>query len=339
LNNIIWRPSILGADAGRYNPSHNIDIARSFTIPVDSENLVSIESFQDLNFSIGELQAHRRDGVNTVMVPWNPQFLDTQNNIVVESIEAALHRSAVPIFTGNRSASSIDYINLKGVKTWNPDFPYYMNTLVLFNGELHVATGSGLPVPFTPSASLSNVALDTHFTEGLQLEVIRDYIGTILSAGISRRQEREPTLNFHQRTYENLQMAISSGLPVSIGNLRFTEFQHATSYHQTMLQAFSAQEVRRNVGMIGWVIFTLALFFASTIVLVRGLYNTGPVVAISTAILDQTGFDILAILSLRVVRTDEDPPSWLVTLALSCAVGLVPLVIIGLFMLNGINIL
>jgi len=339
LANVVWRPSILGADPGRYNPSDNINIARSFTIPVDSNNLATLEEFEDLNFYIGELQAHRRNGVNTVILPWSPQFLDNQQNIVVESLNTELHRHSVPVITGTRAASSVDYLSLAGVKEWDPNFPYYMNTLVMFNGELHVATGGGLPVPFTPSATVFGVALDTLFMEGLQLEVIRDYVGNILRAEVSRRQEREPTLNFHRRTYEHLRMAISSGLPVSIGNRAFSEFQYAIGYHGTMINAFNLQAVRRNVGMIGWFISILALFFGTSIVLVRGLFRAGPISAMSTAMLDWSGIDILALLTLRVVRTDEDPPGWLTTIALASAVTLIPLVIIGLFAANGISIL
>ena len=339
ISNIIWRPSILGADPGRYNPSANIDIARSFTIPVDSNNLATLEEFEDLNFYVGELQAHRRNGVNTVILPWSPQFLDSQQNIVVESLNTELHHHSVPIITGTRAASSVDYLSLAGVKDWDPDFPYYMNTLVMFNGELHVATGGGLPVPFTPSAPLFGVALDTLFMEGLQLEVIRDYVGNILRAGVSRRQEREPTLNFHRRTYENLRMAISSGLPVSIGDRAFSEFQYAIGYHGTMLQAFNIQAVRRNVGMIGWTVVILALFFGTSIILVRGLFRAGPVSAMSTALLEFSGIDILAILTLRVVRTDEDPPGWLLTIVLASAVIFIPLGIIGLFAARGVSIL
>jgi len=339
LNNVIWRPSILGADPGRYNPSHNIDIARSFTIPVDSENLVTLEEFQDLNFYVGELQAHRRNGVNTIVVPWSPQFLDTQHNIAVESLTNALHNASVPVFTGTRAASAVDYLSVNGIKEWDPDFPYYMNTLVMFNGELHVVTGNGLPVPFTPSATVFGVALKTSFLEGLRLEVIRDYVGAIIRAQVSNRQEREPTLNFHRRTYENLRIAISSGLPVSIGNLAFVEFQHAMSYHEVMIRTFNLQEVRRNIGMIGWTIVILALFFSTAIILVRSLSKVGLVTTISMAFLDHTGFDILAILTLRVVRTGEEPPGWLATIFLASAVGFIPLVIIGLFAGNGISIL
>jgi hypothetical protein len=339
LSNVVWNPKVLGADPSRYNPSHNIDIARSFTIPVNSENLAVLEEFEDLDFSVGGLQAHRRKGVNTVMIPWSPEFLDDQHNPLVESITAALYNTSVPVFTGTRSASAVDYMSVGEIKDWDPDFPYYMNTLVMFNGEMHVATGSGLPVPFTPSATLLSVALETDFLEGLQLEVIRDYIGNITSAKISNRQEREPQLSFHRRNYENLRMAISSGLPVSLGNRMYAEFQYATGYHDTMLRAFNLQDVRRNVGMMGWVVVTIALFFSVSIVLVRGLYRAGPIQVVSTALLDFTGFDILAILTLRVIRTGEDPPGWLPTVALASAVCAIPLVIIGLFAANGISIL
>jgi len=338
-SSIVWRPRILGADPGRYNPSHNINIARSFTIPIDSDNLATLEEFEDLNFSIGELQAHRRNGLNTVIIPWSPQFLDNQQNPLVESITSALHNASVPVFTGTRAASAVDYMNIEGIKDWDPDFPYYMNTLVMFNGELHVATGSGLPVPFTPSATLFGVALEAVFLEGLQLEVIRDYVGNVINAQVSSRQNREPQLSFHRRTYEHLRMAISSGLPVSLGNAAFVEFQHARGYHQTMIQSFAMQDIRRNIGMIGWIVIALSLFFATAIVSVRGLYRAGPVQSISLSFQEWTGFDILAILTLRVIRAGTDPPSWLQTIALASAVGMIPLILIGLLAVNGISIL
>jgi hypothetical protein len=273
------------------------------------------------------------------MIPWSPQFLDGQQNILVEAIDTALFNASVPVFTGTRAASAVDYLSVNGVKEWDPDFPYYINTLVMFNGELHVATGNGLPVPFTPSSTLFDVALDTLFLEGIRLEVIRDYVGNVIRAQMSSQQEREPTLNFHRRNYENLRMAISSGLPVSVGNRDFVEFQHVIGYHRMMAQAFNLQDVRRNIGAIGWFVVILSLFFSTTIILVRGLFRAGPVTAISTAFLEWTRWDILALLTLRVVRTGEDPPSWLVTIALASAVGFIPLVIIGLFAVNGIGIL
>jgi hypothetical protein len=337
---IVWARSILGANPRFYNPQNNIHLLQTDMLPHDSVNLVPLEDMGVVTFTLGELTARRgNDGDVTVLVPFSPSMLDPNNRFVMEGLRDALEQTSVPIVVGDSVFSSSSFLNTEGVAGFDPDFPHYDNTLVVINGELFVVTGDNI-TPFSMTSIVNNVAITSQLDEGLSFQVMRNAVGTVIHAALNGRQDREPRLTWGQRNYAVLGLAIPVGNISDFGVFRPMEVGHFHEISRGLLNSFSIIRTQSRIGMMVWVAIILGMAMGVFMLLARVFWRADFARSWLESISRASGIDVLAIMSLTVVRvTDDEPQSWLKVILIASTVAIAPAFIVFLTQAMGVPLL
>ena len=338
-NEIEWSRRILGADPRYYNPENNIHLLTTSMIPFDSANLLTASELGTRDFLLGDLVAHQNnDGTTTVKVPFTSNMLDVNGTLNHQELLSALRDNGVPIVVGNNIYSSSDFMNVSGLATYDPEFTGYDGTLVFIGDKIYVVIGNEL-IPLNIASLVNDVAVIAELDPDLLFLTVRNTMGEVIHAMLHGTQNVAPRLTFTQRNYNVLKMAIPVGNLDNYRSFGPSEVNHFHEHVASLINNFNMLRIKGRIGMVTWFVIILSLVQGVFILLARVLWKNPWTRSWAETILSASGIDVLACISLILVRTSEEEPRSLMHLALIASiVAITPMFIVALIQRFGILI-
>jgi hypothetical protein len=337
---LVWFRTIPGADYRFYEPANNVLLMQTEMIPFDSENLVAVGDLPTGRITIGDLNAFiNNDGTITALVPFRPGLLDDANRFLLDGLRDLLTESSSPVIVGDDVFLSADFFDFHSIAVFDPDFPDYHYSLVSMGNDLFVATGYSLS-PYTPFSRVDSVAVATVMDEGVEFLVARDRTGQVVRAVFSGRQETVPRVSIARRSYDGLLSVVSVDSISSFVLSAPPEVAHFHEISRSMLNDFAILSARRNISMVVWFIMIVGMIIGVFIFLARVLWRADVARGRLESLHSASGVDVLACMSLTLVRvTDDEPQSWLKITLWSFTIAVAPSFLVFLIQAWGVPLL
>lgn len=329
-----WSKKFVGADSALYTKGSLVQGMKEQLLNLESKNLVNSQDVKTGTLTIGNAVGTITDRNITFLVPFTSDMI-AGTKINQQTVLDSFNLNADVVITDRKeTASAAQYFTNKQVGKYDPYFKNYHNTLVDNKGKLQVATGTKL-VDYTSSTVVDSVSLTGMIMEGVRY----------LNNGAN-----SSTGSYKIHTYQTIKppavvAPFTNGAPPLLNADNSFVADKANDFKglATSLELFdSLQRYLRDIAAKNaWFLLIVIILGTSVLMSVTTLlahvFAHSPISNLFfERMLDITGIDFLAIVSIGTVRITADTPnSWVRTLKTSAFLGIAPIVIFGVMRIYG----
>lgn len=333
-NKLVWSKKYVGADPELYTKGSLVQGMKEQLLKSESKNLVSSQNVKTGTLTVGKTSGVLTGRNVTFAVPYSIGMMK-DGKLNSQAVLDSFNRNAdLTVTSKGETASSAQYVTNKKVGSYDTNYKKYSNTLVDNKGKLQVATGTKL-IDYTPSTVIDSVSLT-----GIVMSGVR-----FLNNGASSSSNSYKIYQYQTVKPPAIVAPFTEGAPPLLNADSSIVADVASNFEglPTALDLFDSLQdymtditVKNAWFLVVVSILGLSVLLSITTLLAHVFAHTPISNYFFERILDVTGIDFLAIISVGTVRIAEGiPNNWIRTLKTSLFLGVVPIVIFGVMQVYG----
>jgi len=330
-----WSKKFIGADPALYTSGAVVQSLKEQLLNENSKNIVLSGDVKTGTLVIGKSTGTITGKNVTFTVPYESGMI-SGSKINTQAVLDSFNMNAdLTTVENGEVGSAAQYLKDKTVGAYDPNYKEYHNTLVDNKGKLQVATGTKL-VDYTPSTIVDSVSLTGMIMDGVRY----------LNNGANSLSGIYKIYQYQEVRPPSVVAPFTNGAPPVL-NADNTIIANTASTFEPLSTAMdlfdSLKKQLRDIAVKNMWYFMvicvlgLSVLLSITILIAHAFAHSPISNTFFEKLIDITGIDFIAIMSVGVVRISNDiPNSWIKTAKASISLGVIPIVIFGIMRIYGL---